>query len=343
MAMANGSAALLVEEGDTLWKLGESLGIDWRRLQSFNGLDSDLILAGATLRVPPRPWLPRRVWSHGARLEPLLVEAGDTAWEIAQGLGLLVEELQELNLHLATLDLLFPGDILFVPHCPSQWIQRRQVFREVRARTKAFGSANATFFDVFPPPRDVDEYRQRHRLLLDAMRDVESSSMVPAPIGDGGRSIGPLQISTDYHEDAWWQKDPSGAKYELCDEVEYAERTAVNYWLRYCPWSLEFDDLETLARTHNGGPQWWFHMATIRYWRKVARSLKSRGFKKRIPELLEERQAPLLLSMHFPFPPDTSSCVTGGGRSSSDYTPAVAVIKNVISAASPGRMKTSSP
>jgi len=41
---------------------------------------------------------------------------------------------------------------------------------------------------------DIDNYREKHRLLLNALRHVESSFIMPAPIGDGGLSIGPLQI-----------------------------------------------------------------------------------------------------------------------------------------------------
>ena len=41
---------------------------------------------------------------------------------------------------------------------------------------------------------DVDEYRAKHRSLLDAMRRIETSFIMPAPVGDGGLSIGPLQI-----------------------------------------------------------------------------------------------------------------------------------------------------
>ena len=71
--------------------------------------------------------------------------------------------------------------------------------------------------------------------------------------------------STEYHQDAWWQASDS-VKYEHCEEVDYAERTVINYWLRYCPWALEFGDMETLARTHNGGPCYWHHFSTTRYW-----------------------------------------------------------------------------
>ena len=41
---------------------------------------------------------------------------------------------------------------------------------------------------------DIEEYRIKHRGLLDAMRLVETSFIMPAPVGDDGLSIGPLQI-----------------------------------------------------------------------------------------------------------------------------------------------------
>lgn len=41
---------------------------------------------------------------------------------------------------------------------------------------------------------DLNVYRHRLRVLLDAMRYVETSFIMPAPSGDNGLSIGPLQI-----------------------------------------------------------------------------------------------------------------------------------------------------
>jgi hypothetical protein len=80
-----------------------------------------------------------------------------------------------------------------------------------------------------------------------------------------GENYGLELCSTAYHTDAWWQASHN-VKYEHCEEVDHAERTVINYWLRYCPWALEFGDWETLARTHNGGPCYWHHFSTTRYW-----------------------------------------------------------------------------
>eukprot|EP01018_Ginkgo_biloba_P005447 Gb_21163 [translate_table: standard] len=127
---------------------------------------------------------------------------------------------------------------------------------------------------------------------------------MPAPTGDGGLSIGPLQISLDYHTDAWWLTT-HGVNYEYCKDVDYSERTVINYWLRYCPWALEFDDFETLARTHNGGPQFWHYLSTTRYWNRVRRAMRRFGHRQRFPPFtasIEYRKTVHLFSLHIPFP-----------------------------------------
>ena len=44
---------------------------------------------------------------------------------------------------------------------------------------------------------DIDKYREKHRLLLNALRHVETSFIMPASAGDDSLSIGPLQIRFD--------------------------------------------------------------------------------------------------------------------------------------------------
>ena len=41
---------------------------------------------------------------------------------------------------------------------------------------------------------DIDTYMEKHMLLLNALRHVETGLIMPAPTGDDGLSIGPLQI-----------------------------------------------------------------------------------------------------------------------------------------------------
>ncbi|BBN14129.1 hypothetical protein MPTK1_6g09090 [Marchantia polymorpha subsp. ruderalis] len=245
------------------------------------------------------------------RTKAWVVQPGDTAWEISERFGLTVEQLTRVNKVIP--DVLYPGDVLLVPEDaverPVGW-----TFQAAKARIKGIAAhANAKFFDVFPPPKDIDEYRHNYRVLLNGLRDVETSFIMPAPTGDGGMSIGPLQISTAYHTDAWWQASHT-SKYECCEDVDYAERTVINYWLRWCPWALEFGDLETLARTHNGGPQFWQFLSTSRYWRKVRIAMKKWGHSQGFPEFQNVRPRNEMLPLfnaHIPFPfPLFESAVT---------------------------------
>ncbi|CAI7875221.1 unnamed protein product [Closterium sp. NIES-53] len=166
------------------------------------------------------------------------------------------------------------------------------------------------FLPPITSPSDIDSYRKRYRVLLDAMRYVETSFIEPAPVGDDGLSIGPLQISNDYHTDAWWLEHRPPLCYEDCHwSVEHSERTVINYWLRYCPWSLEFHDHETLARTHNGGPGYYRYIKTATYWRKVKSAMRHAGWFRVMPEFdphlssthLHPHGILPLFQKHFPF------------------------------------------
>lgn len=287
----SGYRSVRLVEGDTLWGLGERFNLPWEHIQSFNKLPDDVVYAGEELKLPLQ------------RTKAFIVEPGDCAWEISVRFGLTLDELRDVNAGIP--EVLYPGDVLFVP--ADAVLRPRQLWNlhAVKARLKGIAAhANAKFFDVFPYPQDIDNYREKHRLLLNALRHVESSFLMPAPIGDGGLSIGPLQISTEYHQDAWWQASNS-VKYEDCEGVDYSERTAINYWLRYCPWALEFGDWETLARTHNGGPCFWHSFATTRYWRRVKNALRSRGYIQGMPEFSSSASGNAsieLFSTHIPFP-----------------------------------------
>ncbi|KAL2620765.1 hypothetical protein R1flu_000970 [Riccia fluitans] len=244
----------------------------------------------------------REVGKQPLRTKEWVVQPGDTAWEISERFGLTLEKLADVNKMIP--DVLYPGDVLLVPEDarerPVGW-----TFQATKAKFKGLASyPSAKFFDVFPPPRDVDEYRCNYRMLLNGLREVESSFAMPAPKGDDGMSIGPLQISTAYHTDAWWQANHS-PKYEFCEEIDYAERTVINYWLRWCPWALEFGDLEALARTHNGGPQYWQFLSTTTYWKKVRIAMKKWGYHQGFPEFQHVRRKNEIIPLfnaHISFP-----------------------------------------
>ena len=105
--------------------------------------------------------------------------------------------------------------------------------------------------------------------LLAAIRQVESKGDDNA-VGDGGDSIGPYQIQLPY----WTDGGGDAGRYRL--DAWFADRCTpiiLGYWRRYCPRALAGGDLQTLARTHNGGPKWHAtpkrRAATAEYWRKV--------------------------------------------------------------------------
>ena len=107
--------------------------------------------------------------------------------------------------------------------------------------------------------------------LFDAIRQVETGGH-PDPenaIGDGGKSIGPYQISLAYWMDANEHDHSIGGTYRDVRKREYAERIMMAYWDRYSP----DDHPETLARIHNGGPLGHEKKATDFYWAKVRAAL----------------------------------------------------------------------
>ena len=108
--------------------------------------------------------------------------------------------------------------------------------------------------------------------LCDAIRRVETGGH-PAPataVGDGGRSIGPLQISRACWQDAREHDPAIGGRYEDCKNLEYAKRIFWAYLDRWAP----NDDYETMARTWNGGPRGPWKAATDTYWVRVQRQLE---------------------------------------------------------------------
>jgi hypothetical protein len=104
--------------------------------------------------------------------------------------------------------------------------------------------------------------------VLDALQVVETGGERDGgrdALGDGGRSLGPLQISR-----AYWLDAGQPGRYEDCRDASYARTVAIAYWERWCPEALMPIDAETLARVHNGGPRGMQKPATRAFWRKVS-------------------------------------------------------------------------
>jgi hypothetical protein len=127
----------------------------------------------------------------------------------------------------------------------------------------------------------------RLRNLFDAIRNVETGGEADPEnaVGDGGKSIGPYQISQPYWYDAVHRPGKSGDRriyrgvYEDVKNKEYAERVMWLYWDRYKHLSgadlqnLSFKDAMNLSRQHNGGPQGHRKKETWAYWVKVRNGL----------------------------------------------------------------------
>ncbi len=87
---------------------------------------------------------------------------------------------------------------------------------------------------------------------LVALHMREASGRLRPPAGDGGRSIGPLQIQRGYFEDSW----VAGRWREVCMDLEGSRRVVVAYARRYEPRALREGRWSELAGLHNGGPGW---------------------------------------------------------------------------------------
>jgi len=106
---------------------------------------------------------------------------------------------------------------------------------------------------------------------LDAIERVESRGNCNA-VGDGGRSLGPMQIQRSY-----WKDSGVTGRYEQVRDRAYARRVVIAYARRYEPAALRRGDWETLARLHNAGPVWRrCRRATDGYWRKVKQAMECR-------------------------------------------------------------------
>ena len=108
-----GSAAYVVQPGDTLSGVALRLGTDVATLIRLNRLpDPDVLLAGTTLVVPPRP--PASPPRRRATAVTYTVKPGDTIWDIATRTGTTMSTVLEAN-HLAQDARIRPGQVLLLP------------------------------------------------------------------------------------------------------------------------------------------------------------------------------------------------------------------------------------
>lgn len=171
-----------VAEGDSLWSISARYRVSLPALRAANRLepDSDFLAAGADVLVPD--YASRHVSAR----------EGDTLEALARAFATTAGTLRECN----------PGAGLphdarapIGPQRAALYLPRRDLgaaLRPLRADSPlspAREHDRASFWGVFAHTRDVEYYRgacPRTRPLLDALRMVETSNIMPAPKGDGG-------------------------------------------------------------------------------------------------------------------------------------------------------------
>jgi len=117
--------------------------------------------------------------------------------------------------------------------------------------------------------------------LIDAIHQVETSGALDAPDGDGGRSIGPLQISKACYKDAKYEyfrcsRNTSWFSYEEVRNISAARMVFYWYifrWAKQQLYNLTLEDCEKISRIWNGGPTGHRKKSTGPYWEKVKTAL----------------------------------------------------------------------
>lgn len=106
-----------------------------------------------------------------------------------------------------------------------------------------------------------------------AIHQTESSGRTGRIIGDSGKALGPLQIHRDYFKDAAQYDKSLGSDYNRVTDLEFSKKVVTAYLKRFVPKSVEAKDYQTLAKTHNGGPNGRNNPNTNQYWQKVKKHL----------------------------------------------------------------------
>lgn len=104
-----------------------------------------------------------------------------------------------------------------------------------------------------------------------ALHQVETSGRVGPILGDGGRSLGPLQCSRAAFADS-----RVSGRYEQVADLSFARRVAEAYLKRYAPQAWAEGNVEVLARTWNGGPAGARKAATLGYAAKVKAAMEGK-------------------------------------------------------------------
>ncbi len=119
--------------------------------------------------------------------------------------------------------------------------------------------------------------KARLQKLFDAIRLVESGGNNSA-IGDGGKALGPYQITRSYWQDAIRKGNVDWDFGTLVWEPKCSEQIMLWYWQLHCPEALDYffltGNAEILTRIHNGGPTGLRKPQTLKYWHRVQAMMK---------------------------------------------------------------------
>ncbi|MBF0780631.1 MULTISPECIES: LysM peptidoglycan-binding domain-containing protein [unclassified Granulicatella] len=99
-----------VKAGDTLWRISNRHGLSVSELKQLNGLTSDMIYVGQTLRINASTQEMSTNVSSSSSHNVHIVKSGETLWRISNRYGLSVSELKQLNG--LTSDLILVGQTL---------------------------------------------------------------------------------------------------------------------------------------------------------------------------------------------------------------------------------------
>ena len=161
------------------------------------------------------------------------------------------------------------------------------------------GMALVAFLSLLVPDKPCPllsptELQEPIDTLLDAIEWVESKGDANA-VGDNGKAVGSFQLHKIYVEDVnriliGWKRQlgeqikEAGGKglggwfipYTYKDRFDrrYSREMSSVYLMYYNPSSAE-NEIEAMARIHNGGPDGWKKECTKPYWEKVKARLNS--------------------------------------------------------------------
>jgi hypothetical protein len=110
--------------------------------------------------------------------------------------------------------------------------------------------------------------------FLTALQSVESGGVKnpDLAVGDNGKALGRYQLHKIYVDDAvGYDKTLRGTYKEIATHPIDSGRAVMAYLSRYRQADINSNNVENLARCHNGGPNGHKKKATEKYWTKFKR------------------------------------------------------------------------